>query len=292
MTSTLIAQPKTQPISAPTPAVPARRPAKGSARRGFVTLFRTELKIWLRGLDALWVLFPTGMLLMNAFMGGGVMGERAYGEEWTGSAIYGYAPITGVIPIFIGMALAMTTVGIMPTTFGALREKGVLKVFSASPMRPQALFGAHFLINGMLALAGAFLAVGVAFAMFPIAVPQNAALVAGGLILGVAAMLAIGTLISGLVGQAKQGTLFANLAFFVLIVTAGAMGGVPEAGSLMYNVARVSPLGAAVQVMNYGWLGSTATLGEPTAFPWIQLVAMVLWTGVLAPLAVKLFRWR
>jgi ABC-2 type transport system permease protein len=44
-------------------------------------------------------------------------------------------------------------------------------------------------------------------------------------------------------------------------------------------------MGAATQVMTYGWWG----VGT---FPWIQLVAMAVWTAVLGPLAVKVFRWQ
>ena len=54
---------------------------------------------------------------------------------------------------------------------------------------------------------------------------------------------------------------------------------------VLYQIARVTPLGAAAQVMSYGWFG-----GVP--FPWIQIGSMIAWTAVLTPLAVKLFKWR
>jgi len=54
---------------------------------------------------------------------------------------------------------------------------------------------------------------------------------------------------------------------------------------VLYQIARVSPLGAASQVMSYGWFG-----GSP--FPWVQIGAMIAWTALLTPVAVKLFKWR
>ena len=54
---------------------------------------------------------------------------------------------------------------------------------------------------------------------------------------------------------------------------------------MLYQFARVTPLGAASQVMSYGWFGGDT-------FPWIQIIAMIVWTAVLMPLAVKLFKWR
>lgn len=37
--------------------------------------------------------------------------------------------------------------------------------------------------------------------------------------------------------------------------------------------------------MTYGWFGGHT-------FPWIPIVAVIAWTAVLTPLAVKLFKWR
>jgi len=54
---------------------------------------------------------------------------------------------------------------------------------------------------------------------------------------------------------------------------------------VLYQIARVTPLGAASQVMSYGWFGGDT-------FPWIQIGTMIAWTAVLTPLAVKLFKWR
>ena len=58
-----------------------------------------------------------------------------------------------------------------------------------------------------------------------------------------------------------------------------------EPGTVLYEIARVTPLGAASQVMTYGWFGGDT-------FPWIPIVAMIAWTAVLTPLAVKLFKWQ
>ena len=72
--------------------------------------------------------------------------------------------------------------------------------------------------------------------------------------------------------------------FVPLIFTAGVFI-VIEPGTWLYQIARVSPMGAAAQVMTYGWFGGGT-------FPWIQIAALVAWTAMLTPLAVKLFKWR
>jgi hypothetical protein len=56
-------------------------------------------------------------------------------------------------------------------------------------------------------------------------------------------------------------------------------------GTALYQIARVTPLGAASQVMTYGWFGGNT-------FPWVQIGSMIVWKALLTALAVKLFKWR
>src|SRR5262249_3089452 len=141
-----------------------------------------------------------------------------------------------------------------------------------------------FIINVAMSLAGALLAVIVTSFLFHIVMPDNIAMVVLGFVLGTAAMMALGALVSARVPRATTGTAIGGVIFFVLVLTAGVFT-IPEPGPAFYQIARVSPLGAAAQVMTYGWFGGHA-------FPWIQVVAMVVWTAVLTPLAVNLFKWR
>jgi ABC-2 type transport system permease protein len=172
----------------------------------------------------------------------------------------------------------------MPATFGGFREKGILRRFSATPMRPQSMFAAHFIINVTMALAGALLAVVVTSALFQVVIPNNIAMVVLGFVLGMAAMMALGSLVAARVSRASTGTAIGTIIFFPLLLTAGVFT-VIEPGTVLYQIARVTPLGAASQVMSYGWFGGDT-------FPWVQIVTMIGWTAVLTPLAVKLFKWR
>jgi len=238
----------------------------------------------MRGSDPFWALvFPTVLLLGQAAIAPELR-DIAHGDTWAGTPFYGVAVVNIVLPAMIAMAIGMTSLGIMPATFGGFREKGVLKRFSATPMRPQFLFAAHFIINVAMSLAGSLIAVVVLSALFRIAVPNNAAMVVLGFVLGMAAMMALGSVIAARVRRASTGTAIGNILFFPLIFTAGVFT-VLEQGSVLYDIARVTPLGAASQVMTYGWFGGNT-------FPWLQIVAMIAWTAVLTPVAVKLFRWQ
>lgn len=83
---------------------------------------------------------------------------------------------------------------------------------------------------------------------------------------------------------APLGSAIGNLVFFPLLFTASVFT-VIERGTVLYDIARVTPLGAASQIMSYGSFGGDV-------FPWVQIIALAVWTLVLTPLAVKFFKRR
>ena len=252
--------------------------------RGFGRLVLTEGKVWVRGSDLFWALvFPTVLILAQAAIAPELR-EIASGDTWAGTPFYGVAVINVILPALLTMPIAIAALTIMPATFGGFREKGILRRFSATPMRPQSIFAAHFIINVTMSLAGALIAVVVTSALFHVVTPNNIGIVVLGFVLGLASMMALGSSVSARVSRALNGTALGNLILFPLLFTAGIFT-VLEPGTVLYQIARVTPLGAASQVMSYGWFGGHT-------FPWIQIVTMLAWTAVLAPLAVKLFKWR
>jgi ABC-2 type transport system permease protein len=266
-------------------AIPLRRAGLRAWRpRGFGRLVLTEGKVWMRGSDILWVLlFPTVLIVGQATIAPELR-QIASGDAWAGTPFYGTSVINIVLPAMLAMPIAITALTILPATFGGFREKGILRRFSATPMRPQSMFVADFIINVTMALAGALVAVVVTSALFKVVIPNNIAMVVLGFVLGLAAMMALGALVAARVARASTGTAIGNIVFFPLLLTAGVFT-VIEHGSVLYQIARVTPLGAASQVMSYGWFGGHT-------FPWVQIVTMIAWTAVLTPLAVKQFKWR
>lgn len=252
--------------------------------RGFGRLVLTEGKVWVRGSDLFWALvFPTVLILAQAAIAPELR-EIASGDTWAGTPFYGVAVINVILPALLTMPIAIAALTIMPATFGGFREKGILRRFSATPMRPQSIFAAHFIINVTMSLVGALIAVVVTSALFHVVTPNNIGIVVLGFVLGLASMMALGSLVSARVSRASTGTALGNIILFPLLFTAGIFT-VLEPGTVLYQIARVTPLGAASQVMSYGWFGGHT-------FPWTQIVTMLAWTAVLAPLAVKLFKWR
>lgn len=141
--------------------------------RGFGRLVLTEGKVWVRGSDLFWALvFPTVLILAQAAIAPELR-EIASGDTWAGTPFYGVAVINVILPALLTMPIAIAALTIMPATFGGFREKGILRRFSATPMRPQSIFAAHFIINVTMSLAGALIAVVVTSALFHVVTPNN-----------------------------------------------------------------------------------------------------------------------
>src|SRR5262249_41981233 len=158
------------------------------------------------GSDLLWVLlFPTVLIVGQAVIAPELR-EIASGDTWAGTPFYGLAVINVILPAMLALPIGIAALTIMPATFGGFRERGVLVRFSATPMRPQAMFAAHFIINVTMSLAGALVAVIVTSAVFRIAIPNNIGMVVLGFVLGMAAMMALGSLVSARVSRASTGT--------------------------------------------------------------------------------------
>lgn len=261
-----------------------RTAVRAPRSRGFGRLLWTEAKVWMRSSNPFWaLLFPTILITGQALVSPALR-EIATGETWAGTPFYGVAVVNIILPAMLAMTIAMTALTVLPATIGGFREKGVLRRLSATPMRPQSLFGVHFIINAVMSIAGALIAVIVTSALFEIAMPANLAMVVLGFALGMAAMLALGSLIAARVSRSVVGSTIGNVIFFPLLLTAGVFT-VIEPGTVLYDIARVTPLGAASQVMSYGWFGGDV-------FPWVQIIALLAWTLVLTPIAVKIFKWR
>jgi ABC-2 type transport system permease protein len=237
--------------------------SRSTAIRAFLTITLTEGKVWLRDpTSAIMALsFPVAMMLLMTSMVDGVEAHHM------------------LVPS-LAFAIAMPTVTLLPATFGLLRERQILRRFQATPMRPSALLGAHFIIaftSVMVAGGGAIVAGDLAFGL---QTPSSIATMVLGFCAGLMAMLCLGTLIAAVVPRATTGTGVGMGAFFVSIILAGAM--VPLTG-VLHTIGSHTPLGAAAEVMTAGMNGYP--------MPVTSLIALAVWTVVLAPIAVKIFRW-
>lgn len=270
-------------MTAPAPAASPARARAGGRWRGFPTLLRTETVVWAREFASVFfgLLFPTVILLGVGFLIPGMRDPIT--DAPPNSPWYQVTPIATYLPTVIAMAVATAAITVLPVSFATFREKGVLRRLSATPMRPQALVVAHLVINVAVTIAGVVLALVVAQLAFGVVRPEQLGVVLLVFVLAMLAMFALGMLIGAWAPRASSATAVGMLLYFPQLLLAGLWTPGPIMPELLRQIGQFTPLGAASQAMTTGWFES--------GFPLLQVVVMVVWTAVLLPLGVRLFRW-
>ncbi|MFC0530865.1 ABC transporter permease [Phytohabitans kaempferiae] len=221
------------------------------------------------------VAFPAVLLLLLGFA---LPGFRDVADD-----LDGLRPIDIYVPILLAMAIATLAVSGMPTYLATYRERGVLRRLSTTPVGPVNLLGAQLLVNGAATLVAVALAVAVGVAAFGVDLPQQVPGFLIALVLGIAAMFAVGLLIAALAPRAKTATGIGMLVYFPMIFFAGVWTPGPVMPDVVRRISDFTPLGAASQAMQDAWSGTF-----PSALHLVVMVGYLLVTGALA---ARFFRW-
>jgi ABC-2 type transport system permease protein len=183
----------------------------------------------------------------------------------------------------VGIVLAILGLSVLPTALSTYRERGVLRRLRATPVRPQLLLGAQLIMVGTAAVVSVALLIGVAAGAFGVAVPRNLAGFVLAVVLGGAALLSIGLLITALAPTAKAASAIGTVLFFPSAFLAGIYVPRDSFSPLLQHISDVTPLGATLESVRDTWQG---------AWPHpIHLVTMVAWTLVAGIAAARTFRW-
>jgi ABC-2 type transport system permease protein len=264
-----------------TAAPPLVRPSSG--RRGFRRLLRTETAVWLRdpGSWFFGTLFPSVILVG---VGLAIPGMREpITDAPPDSPYYGITPIASFLPTVLAMAIGTLAVLALPVTFAGFREKGVLRRLSTTPMRPQAMVITHLIINVVTTVVGVAVALVVGTVVFDIVAPQQLGVTVLAFVLGMLTMFSLGMLLAAFLPRTSVANATGSLIYFPLLFLAGLWTPGPIMPDVLREIGQFSPMGAVAQAMTTGWFGDD--------FPALQMVVMVVYTAVLLPLAIKIFRW-
>jgi ABC-2 type transport system permease protein len=242
-----------------------------------VRLTIVESKLFVRDVMSLvmGVAFPALLLLL---LGLAIPGFREVADD-----LDGLRPIDIYVPIVLAVAIATIGVSVLPSYLATYRERGVLRRLSTTPVGPAKLLGAQFAVNGVAALVAVGLAVLVGTAGFGVDLPQQVLGFLLALVLGTAAMFALGLLVAAVAPNSKTANGIGMMVYFPMLFAAGVWTPGPVMPDVVRQASDFTPLGAASQAMQDAWSGSF-----PSALHLLVMAGYVLVTGALA---ARLFRW-
>lgn len=240
------------------------------------TVLRTEARLAGREIGSLFwiVVFPTGLLLIL----GAIPSFREPMAE-----LGGQRTIDLYVSVSVILAIIMAAIFSMPGVVANYRERGILRRLRTTPVHPGSLLLAQVLVHAVALLVATVLVISVGRLVFDVALPASLPWYALGAVLTASATFAIGAAITAVSPTTRIAQTVSTVVAFPSMFTAGLWFPVQAMSGWLHTVVTASPLGAAAEVLGDALLGKAPDL--------VDVAVMLGWTGLLALMAVRFFRW-
>jgi len=185
----------------------------------------------------------------------------------------------------IGVAIVLAILGLngVPIVIGQYRERGILRRLGVTPVRPMTLLGADLMVWAAAAILSVAFVVGVARVAFHVPAPVAAGWFVLSVLLGIAALFALGLLVAAAAPTARSAAGLGWLLFFPNMFLAGVYFPTEEMSPVMRQIGNFTPLGAALHAVRDSWMGL-----DPRPQ---YLGIMAAYAVIGGALAARFFRW-
>lgn len=236
-----------------------------------------EAKLYLR--EPIAAFFTLAFPLMMLFLFGSI-----YGNEPT-PYFDGRGSVDVSVPAYMAMIIA--TVGLLSIAINMsmYRERGILRRYRATPLRPQTILTATVLVNFAMTLLGTILLVIAAKVVYNLRFEGNLLAVLVSFVLASLSFFSVGFVIAGLAPTARVAQVAGMVIFYPMLFLSGATIPLQEMPEAIRSFSRFLPLTHVVTLLQGLWFGE----------PWgdhlleVAVLAGVLVAGVVV--AARTFRW-
>jgi len=245
--------------------------------RGLWKLTWVEAKLYLR--EPVATFFTLAFPLMMLFLFGSI-----YGNEPT-PFFGGRGTVDVSVPAY--MAMIIGTVGLLSITINVstYRERGILRRYRATPLRPAAILAAQVAVNFVMTLLGALLLVVAAKLVYSLRFDGNALSVLGAFTLSTMSFFAAGFLLASLAPTARVANVLGMIIFYPNLFLSGATLPKEIFPDTVRLISRFVPLTYVVELLQGLWFG------EPWGEHLTPVVVLVAMLGVGVAVSAKAFRW-
>ena len=245
--------------------------------RSLWKLTLVEAKLYLREPTA--AFFTLAFPLMMLFIFGSI-----YGNEPT--PYFGDRGSVDVsVPAYVAMIIA--TVGLLSIAINMsmYREKGILRRYRATPLRPQTILTATVLVNFAMTLLGTILLVIAAKVVYNLRFEGDPLAVLIGFALATLSFFSVGFVIAGLAPTARVAQVMGMVIFYPMLFLSGATIPREMFPETIRSFSNFLPLTHVVTLLQGLWFGE----GWGEHLTEIVVLLVVLTTGVAV--SARTFRW-
>jgi ABC-2 type transport system permease protein len=185
----------------------------------------------------------------------------------------------------IGVAIVLASLGLsgVPMVIAQYRERGILRRLAVTPVRPLTLLIAKLTVWAAAAVLSVALVIVVVRLAFHVPTPVAPGWFIASLLLGIAALFAVGMLVAAVAPNARTATGIGMVLFFPNMFFAGIYFPTEEMSPTLRQIGNFTPLGAAVHALRDSWMGLDPRLE--------YLGIMAAWALVGGAVAARFFRW-
>ncbi|MCS6916177.1 MAG: ABC transporter permease [Chitinophagales bacterium] len=244
---------------------------------GFWKLTWTEIKLFLR--EPMAAFFTLAFPLMMLFLFGSI-----YGNEPT-PFFGGYGSVDVSVPAYTAMIIATGGLLSVTITLASYREKRILRRLKATPLRPQAVLGAHVMVVFLMTVLGMVLLVVAAKLVYGLRFNGNPFDVVWAFLLSSLSFFALGFVIAGLMPTARSAQAVSMVIFYPMLFLSGAAIPREVLPETIRQVAQFLPLTHVVSLLRGLWVGDSweKYLLEVTVLSLMLILCLVV--------SSKTFRW-
>jgi ABC-2 type transport system permease protein len=243
---------------------------------GFSKLAYIEARLFLRETGAAIGVFGLPVSLVIGF--GLIPG---FGDPQKG--LSGQIGTEYIASISVAIVLAVLGLTGVPMVIGQYRERGILRRLGATPVRPLTLLLADLMVWAASAIASVALVIAVARLAYHVSAPAEAGWFILSVLLGIAALFALGLLVAAAAPTARSSAALGWLLFFPNMFLAGVYFPTENMSAVMRQIGNFTPLGSALHAVRDSWMGLAP---RP-----VYLGIMAAYAVISAVLAARFFRW-
>ena len=245
--------------------------------RGFWKLAWVEIKMYLRQPQAAFftILFP----LILLFIFGVIYGNKP-------NPLFGGRGMVDVsTPAYLAMIIASTGLLTITIAVSSDREKGILRRYRATPLRPAALLTSQIVVHFLMTLLGGAILILSARLVYGLRFSGQAGLVFLGFTLSSLSFFAIGFLLASLARTARTAYILGMVLYFPNLFLSGATIPKETFPEALRAAGKFIPLTHVVNLLQGLWFGNPPARYALEA----GVLAGLLVVGVVV--SAKTFRW-
>lgn len=249
-------------------------------RRRVYTIWKMtviETKLFLR--EPMAAFFTIAFPLMMLFLFGAI-----YGNEPT-ELFGGRGTMDVSVPAY--MAMIISTVGLLSLTISitSYREKGILRRFRSTPLRPYVILLDTVLVNFLMTLLGTILLIIAAKLIYHLRFEGNFLIFLAAFTLSAFSFFSLGFVIASLAPTARVAQVVGMVIFYPMLFLSGAAIPLEIMPDSIQKVASYLPLSYVVELLKGAWFGDSMA---------DHFVAILILTGILIAgvvISALTFRW-